>query len=317
MWHDKIPRVGFEHSIVLDPLLALTAMHLHSYTPSDIQLPTLVSFYLDRTLAKYRDLVPRIDTNLAEPLYLTAVVLTNITWLLSHHHDRDAHGVLKLPLQTYHMLRGIRTLFARKAEFLMELGYAFFEPQGRPPVPEVMVTTDLAERLGLIENDLTRLLEAFDVVSDLHREVYKEAADYILWLYKAVLLGIVDGPILVLISTVPLQLQQGPFLELLTSHDPLAMALFARSLALVRLVKFKWWLHGAGEYDVFRNVVQSILELLPTSYRWTVKWLHQVATEESSGGMWEILQASLLECDEAVGALGHDYQKSSDMDETD
>lgn len=35
MWHDNMPQIGFDHSIVLDALLALWALHLQSFKPSD------------------------------------------------------------------------------------------------------------------------------------------------------------------------------------------------------------------------------------------------------------------------------------------
>lgn len=303
MWHDSIPRIGFSHSIVLDPLLALSAMHLHSYTPSDPQLQTLVSFYLDRTLAKYRELVPQIDGDLAEPLFLAAVMLSNITWLLSHRRARDKDGGSKLPLETYHMLRGIAMLFSRKCKALENLGYAYFEQDNRPVLSEERITTEMAEKLRLVEQDLATLLKTFriDRLPESKRAVYQEAADFILWLYKVVLLGAVDGPIHALISTLPLQLQRGGFLELLESHDPLAMAFLARSSALFRLVKYKWWVQGTGEYDVLRNQLETIQELLPTSCQWTVDWVHKVATEDIRGdGIWEILRAHLQHGDEAV-----------------
>jgi hypothetical protein len=34
----------------------------------------VISFYLDPTLAKYHELIPQIDGDLAEPLFLAAVM---------------------------------------------------------------------------------------------------------------------------------------------------------------------------------------------------------------------------------------------------
>jgi hypothetical protein len=126
MWKEAIPQIGFSFSIVLDPLLALSAMHLHSFTPTDSQLPMVISFYLDLTLAKYRELIPQIDGDLAEPLFLAAVMLRRITWSLSHRRAPDGASAPKLPLQTYHMLRGLETLSLRKMDYLTGLGYSYF-----------------------------------------------------------------------------------------------------------------------------------------------------------------------------------------------
>jgi len=122
--------------------------------------------------------------------------------------------------------------------------------------------------------------------------VYQEAADYIFWLYKATLLDIDIGFLHRFISTMPLRLQPS-FLSLLESYDPFAMALLARSLVLFRLVQYKWWLQGTGNYNVFQNNVNIIRELLPRSYRWVVDWPCKVAAEETGENAFEILRLSL------------------------
>ena len=148
MWREAIPQMAFSISIVLDPLLALSAMHLHSFTPTDSQLPMVISFYLDRTLAKYRELIPQIDGDLAEPLFLAAVMLCRITWLLSHRRASDRATASKLPLQTDHMLNGLETLFLRKMDYLKSLGYSYFareEPvtPGVFSIPEVSILVSI------------------------------------------------------------------------------------------------------------------------------------------------------------------------------
>jgi hypothetical protein len=124
--------------------------------------------------------------------------------------------------------------------------------------------------------------------------VYQEAADYVSWLYKATLLGTETGFLHRFISTMPLRLQPS-FLTLLESHDLLALALLARSLVILlsRLVQYKWWLQGTSNYDFFRNNVNSIRELLPTSYQWTVDWPCKAAAEETGENTFEILRMSL------------------------
>jgi hypothetical protein len=47
MWKEAVPQMAFSFSIVLNPLLASSAMHLHSFSPTDSQLPMVISFYLD------------------------------------------------------------------------------------------------------------------------------------------------------------------------------------------------------------------------------------------------------------------------------
>lgn len=292
-----MPQISFDHSVVLEPLLALSAMHLHSYVPSDTRLQTLVPMYLDRTLTKYREMIPTMDDgppSLAEPLYLAALILVDITWIFSHRLDRESVGAPKLPLQTYYFLQGAAALFNKKTAYLEDLGYPCFEQQPALQLPEEM-TIEQAERFDLIKADLARLLNGFDVdhLPGPRGRVYHGAVNFISKTYKAVLLGDTKGSILVTISTMPLRVDNGEFLRLLEVHDPLAMALFARSMALLRLVKNFWWLHGTGEYDVFRNEVNSIRELLPTSSLWSIHWLCKLVDEQSRDGFWTILSESL------------------------
>jgi hypothetical protein len=215
MWKEAIPQIALSFSIVLDPLLALSAMHLHSFTPTDSKLPMVISFYLDRTLAKYRELIPQIDGDLAEPLFLAAVMLCRITWLLSHRRAPDGASASKLPLQTYHMLRGLETLSLRKMDYLTGLGHSYFAREEPVTLTEA-VSDDISDKLNLIEKDLANLFKNFQChfLPDSEKSVYQEAADYVSWLYKATLLGTETGFLHRFISTMPLRLQPS-FLSLL------------------------------------------------------------------------------------------------------
>jgi len=120
----------------------------------------VISFYLDRTLAKYREFIPQIDGDLAEPLFLAAVMLCRITWLPSHHCALDGASASKLPLQTYHMLRGLETLFLRKVDCLTSLGYSYFARE--EPVTLTDAVSDISDKLNLVEKDLMNLFKNFD-----------------------------------------------------------------------------------------------------------------------------------------------------------
>ena len=220
-------------------------------------------------------------------------MLCRITWLLSYRHAPDEASASKLPLQTYHMLCGLETLFLRKVDYLTVLGYSYFAREELVTLQEA-VSDDISDKLNLIEKDLANLFKNFqcNFLPDSEKSVYQETADYISWLYKATLLGTEAGFLHRFISTMPLRLQPS-FLSPLECYDPLAMALLARSLVLFRLVQYKWWLQGAGNYDFFRNNVNSIRELLPTSYRWAVDWPCKVAAEETGENTFEILRMSL------------------------
>ena len=268
MWENKIPQLSFAFSIVLDPVLALAAMHLHSQTPEDAQLPMAISYYLDRTLTRYREAILETDSNIAEPLFVAAVILSNMTWLLSHRRSEDSSA--KLPIQAYHMLRGVGALYLRKAGLLTTLGYQWFMLE-EPVVMPDDIPDEVTQKLAAAKEDLEALLSGFkiDTLSESEQSMYQNTVDYLLWLYKACLLKANSGALHRYIATMAVRQQPG-YLELLEKHDPLAMALFARCLALLRLVDFRWWLHGCGDYEVLKRDMHIIRQLMPTSCRWAM-----------------------------------------------
>lgn len=62
------------------------------------------------------------------------------------------------------------------------------------------------------------------------------------------------------------------FLDFLSFHDPLAMALLARGIAMLKLVEYAWWVHGGGEYKVMTYDIHGICELMPSNCSWTMEW---------------------------------------------
>ena len=64
------------------------------------------------------------------------------------------------------------------------------------------------------------------------------------------------------------------YYELLRKEDPIAMALYARILAIVSLLEEfgSWWVHGVGNNKMPRKNVQSVLTRMPLELRWTMEW---------------------------------------------
>jgi hypothetical protein len=120
----------------------------------------VISFYLDRSLATYREFIPQIDGDLAEPLFLGAVMLCRITWLLSHRRAPDGASASNLPLQAYHMLRGLETLFLWKVDYLTGLGYSYFAREELVRLREA-VLDNISDKLKLVEKDLANLFKNF------------------------------------------------------------------------------------------------------------------------------------------------------------
>ena len=169
------------------------------------------------------------------------------------------------------MLQGVGALFLRKSKELQGLGYGWFA-QEQPITINDNISEKAEDTLKLVQEDLSGLLEKFNVNTSISApSVYRDATDYIIWLYKACLVGADTGHLHRFIGTMPIRLPPA-YLELLESHDPLAMALLARCLVLLSIVKYKWWLHGAGDYEVLDRDIRGISELMPTDFKWAMDW---------------------------------------------
>jgi hypothetical protein len=73
------------------------------------------------------------------------------------------------------------------------------------------------------------------------------------------------------VATMPLGLPTR-FLELVKEKDPLALALLARNLAMLKLIDDVWWLHGIGDYEVTSYSIHGIRSLMPATWLWAMEW---------------------------------------------
>ncbi|KAK0636734.1 hypothetical protein B0T17DRAFT_587798 [Bombardia bombarda] len=205
MWLHTIPHLSFESDLVLNPMLALSALHLHSLSPDDLAMAVVLRRYIDRAL-------------------LSAIMLSHNYWLLAHQPQPDEP--YELPLLAFKMIEGLGSVFAQERDYLDELGYGWFGGEEAPP--EI---------------------------------VYTEARDYVLCYYRAFCSGAPARNFWRFVGFMPARCQPG-YRQMLQKHDPLAMALMARMLALLRGLAHTWWLNGQGEYEVVERDVRGICQLM-------------------------------------------------------
>ncbi|KAK7992923.1 hypothetical protein PG988_001717 [Apiospora saccharicola] len=264
MWQQTIPQYAFTSEVVLNPMLSVAALHMKCRSGGDSQLSLAITRYLDRSLVYHRQAVKHIDTDLAEPIWLSAVVLSNLYWLISHH-SRPGEKY-ELPLEAWDMVGGVSRLYAHRLELLTKLGYGWF---GYDIVPLTLQDEDLGpERraaLQALDEDMSTLLGRFDA--------------YVLLYYRAYLSGSEAKTLRRHIGTMALML--GPdYHQRLRDHDPRAMALYARMLVLMRRLDFAWWMNGEGEYEVMERDVYGMERLIPARLRWCMEWPLKVLSGE-------------------------------------
>ncbi|KAK7943778.1 uncharacterized protein PG986_012891 [Apiospora aurea] len=154
----------------------------------DGQLSLAITRYLDRSLVYHRQAVKHIDTDIAEPIWLSAVVLSTLYWLISHH--ARPNETYELPLEAWDMVGGVSRLYAHRLELLTKLGYGWF---GYDIVPSTLPDEDLGpERraaLQALDADMNMLLESFDIVQAEGQKIYVDAKAYVLLYYRAYFSG--------------------------------------------------------------------------------------------------------------------------------
>ncbi|KAK8044743.1 hypothetical protein PG993_004767 [Apiospora rasikravindrae] len=252
MWQQTIPQYAFASEVVLNPLLSVAALHMKCHAAGgDGQLSLAITRYLDRSLVYHRQAVGHIDSDIAEPI-----------WLEKY----------ELPLEAWDMVGGVSRLYAHRLELLTKLGYGWF---GYDIVPLTLPDEDLGpERRGALQAldvDMSALMESFDIPQAEAQKMYAGAKVYVLFYYRAYFSGSEAKTLRRYIGTMALMLGPG-YLQRLRGHDPLAMALYARMLVLMRVLDFAWWMNGGGEYEVMERDVYGMEQLMLGHLRWCMDW---------------------------------------------
>lgn len=272
MWQCRIPQLAFGSEIVLNPLLAISALYLHCHSPNDVAMAAAVREYLDKALKAHRTALESRHRVLTEDLWVSAVVLANLHWLLA----RQAHEGEKyeLPLQMWRALAGVGALFTRERDYLDNLGYGWYgEKLRRYIAPTTTLPIRSRTQLQDIELDLDCLLAAFDTddCPSFESKIYLEAKSYVLYHYRAFYSGTAARTLRWHVGTMTIQCGE-EFQKRLEDLDVLAMALLARMLVLLCGMEQTWWMNGMGEYKVLERDIPGMRELMPEDLRWTMDW---------------------------------------------
>ena len=285
MWEQTIPQYAFTSEVVLNPMLSVAALHMKCHSAADSQLSLAITRYLDRSLFHHRQALKHIDSDIAEPIWLSAVILSNLYWLISHH--TRPNETYELPLEAWDLLGGVSRLYAHRLDLLTRLGYGWF---GYDIVPSTLSDEDLGPEprasLQALDEDMSTLLNRFGVTttdsgSQGEHKMYEDVKAYVLFYYRAYFSGSKAKTIRRYIGTIALMF--GPvYRKKLQGRDPLAMALYARMLVLMKVLDFAWWMNGNGEYEVMERDVYGMEQLIPTHLSWCMDWPRKVLSGEIS-----------------------------------
>ena len=274
MWQERIPQMAFHSEVVLNPMLAISALHLHAHTGHNPILARTLRRYLDRALQHHRHALDSGDKKLSEATWLSAVILSNINWLLARHRDGESARDYEMPLQMWKMLSGVGTLFTQQRQVLDRMGYGWYgEKLSSSLRPREQLSFTAQTQLRFIEEDLRFLFAAFKVPQMAMEDagIYQEVREYIFDQYRAFFSGTPAQVLRWGIGTMLSRCNTG-FPDKLERHDPLSMALLARLLVLMHAIEETWWMNGIGEYRVLENDIPGMETLMPLELQWAMKW---------------------------------------------
>jgi hypothetical protein len=280
VWQQTIPQLAFDSELLLNPMLALSALHLHAHSHNDPDMAIALRRYLDRSLVKHRKALSDPEKGLAEQLWLSSVLLSHMYWLLAH--QSQPNQAYEFPLQAMRMLEGARVIFEENNAFLGRKGYGWLGDEATPlVVPEEELSKIAQVQLGSLYDDLSELLDAFEVTNmkDDRKSVYIEAKEFVLYHYRAFYSGADTKTLQRFVGFMAVRCQPG-YLNMLNEHDPLAMALMARMLVLLSALDHAWWIHGKGDYEAIDRDIRGICELMPSNLRWVMDWPRRVLDKD-------------------------------------
>ncbi|KAI0873743.1 hypothetical protein GGS24DRAFT_375280 [Hypoxylon argillaceum] len=280
LWLDKVPQMAFESDLLLDSLLTVAALHMQDLVPEDHKLGMAVNHYLDRTLAKHRYSLGCIENSLAEPLFLTAFMLCIASWQVSHRRPPSSE-TYRIPSNVFALVRGCCALHRQYDGWLSQAGYDpgavwLLAPSGSIVQGDHPLLQD-------IKQDIDKLLEAFHVSTMPVEEanVYQDTADCVVSLYRALVVEMDSTILQRLVFTMAVRMKSR-YVAMLEAGEPLALALYARIIAVLGFIDHLWWSRGSNSSnrDVLHFSINGLSNMMPLRCSWAMEWPLKVVAGE-------------------------------------
>lgn len=291
IWRDTVPNLAFNNSgFLADALLAVSALHLRSHTPSDQELVRASHAYMASTLSEYSaSLSKGITESNAETLFLTAALIafqSTASRIFTRNDGNDSKDQIdsyNLPLSLFHSFQGVKAVVASSWQWLRNSGIVIPIIESQPALNLDLSgqnATFFGHLLAGVEEEIASSNED-PPTQILTRQAYQHAVAVLDWAHK-----IPDtGAPLVFLATVSRR-----FVELLEARRPRALAILASYFALLKFLDGVWWLKG-----VSRREVMGLVSLFsPNDEEWwpRLQWPIRIALFEGTSIPPEVWGAS-------------------------
>jgi hypothetical protein len=234
IWAAVVPRFGFESDLVLDGILAFSALHLHALSPNDLEVAAARTKYLLKALDSHRKAVAHIESCDHSQVFTTALFIFHYTWFTEH--QAAVEEPYNIPTKVFHLARSSKHFF-HSLQY-MSLDYysiycpEYFAIEVLRPHSNYFIESCLvdAERLSAaLECWLTENMETQDIL--------KSVLDHFISVVSVFSTPetLPIGKALLLLLPIRPSLQ---YIDVLETHDPFAMALLARLYAFIHIIDY-------------------------------------------------------------------------------
>ncbi|MCJ1317729.1 hypothetical protein MMC15_003056 [Xylographa vitiligo] len=291
LWTIDAVRSGFQHTFLLNAMLAISALHLlfdtrsmtYFYARDEDQvaaarvtkalfvtdtdkardLARAHRLYLNTAIRQQREAIANLSSSNADAVFMASLLLSYQSLRLIP--DQSTSSPYLPPIQWLKMCKAVATIIqiARpitEPDFADEM--AMFNPLYRKPFDALL--------------DWSQYPEPF-----LNQEIkctYEKTLAYVGGVYRALLNK--EAPRSMIRRIVCLGvLAPARYIELLEQGRPRALAILAHHLALSQAIEEHWWFHGVAD-----RVVHGIQSILPAEWQWAIEWplsMIQVAGDRS------------------------------------
>lgn len=285
-WQVSVPSLALDSPCLMDAILAVSALHLRAFDPTDQSLVRAFHGHMASALSQYTTcLINGVDASNAEALFVTsALIAFQASASRRFQHDDVKQGYLQegynLPTQWFHSFQGVKTVVLASWKWLRD------SERVRPiiasqPALALDMSPERPAFFGPLLKELDKQIESMDESKRAEtRQAYEHSVAYLNWAHQKP-----ERPrILGFPATVSRRL-----VELIEQRDARALCIIACFFAMIKAVDDVWWLEGVAEKEV-----NGIMSILPRDWWPRVDWAVRVANhkgpmdEEIWGDCWHI-----------------------------
>jgi len=268
-WSHTCPQIAFESEIVLNGLLAVSALHLTSLSPNpEPKLVAAQTQYMAKAIASNRAAVAQAGEGSRE-IFTAALFLFHYMWLAENR--AALAGPYEIPTRPYQFARTVKLLWLSIPNYLDTWDFRLYCP------PVDMVKASRPHHSHFIENSLLDLERLSAALAEWHyhsSEDHEALIDYHHALELAINTFSAPRPFPNAQNMLALLFLRSPhrYIELLEEKDPFAMALYGRNLTMIHLVDRIWWMHGLDGEELAAGNIRGIVSLMPKQHLWMMDW---------------------------------------------